>query len=404
MVGEAARALGAREQKEVTELPENYTGSSLVKVGDGLAVYSAYHDDRLPDAWVRLIVILRAPGSSKSPRRLLCRFENQQPLTVATAEAQRYEMCENHRKKYLGFIYSCPVPDATRPGYRLYVSTLDSPKLRHQLPVLQVSPPGRGRGKALLEGYAYKYNFSVCVSPLFGSVSPTRLVEFLELARLLGVQHVHFYDYHISADVRRVLEFYQVKGWVTLLPWRLPAFMTTQKIWYQGQLVSNNDCLYRTMATSAYTAFHDIDEFIVPHSDGARTLGDIMPDILPNDTCGFSFSSAFYDPGVASNFQDDLMTVALTARSETISKVRSKVMVAPQRVFEVGIHHVSKQLLEPWVARPCHPKVALLHHYRQCIRDYGMRCDKWVKDTTVRDKYLPELRTSMAAVVQALDL
>nr|KAG5711136.1 hypothetical protein BaRGS_004780 [Batillaria attramentaria] len=207
------RDLSAHEVESTPE--ENYNNSSLIKVGNGLAVYSAYHDDRLETVFV------------EQPR--------------------------------------------------------------------------------------YKYNFSVCVSPLFGS------------------------------------------GWVTLLPWRLPQFMGPQQIWYQGQLISNNDCLYRTMATSTYTAFHDIDELIVPHATDARS-------------------------------------------------VRTKVMVAPQRVFEVGIHHVSKQLLEPWVPRPMDPQVALLHHYRECIRDFGMRCDNWIKDTIIRDRFMPELKDNFARAIKTLSL
>jgi hypothetical protein len=60
------------------------------------------------------------------------------------------------------------------------------------------------------------------------------------------------------------------QGWVTVLPWQLPGAMSAASIWYHGQLVTNNDCLYRTMPLSKYTAFHDIDEFIVPHAQNVR--------------------------------------------------------------------------------------------------------------------------------------
>ena len=85
-------------------------------------------------------------------------------------------------------------------------------------------------------------------------------------------------------------------------------------------------------------------------------------------------------------------------------QVRTKVMVAPRRVFEVGIHHISKQFLEQWAPRPYDPSRALLHHYRECMRDYGMRCENWVKDTIIRDKYLPELKDNFQEVVRALRL
>ncbi|XP_025097306.1 beta-1,4-galactosyltransferase galt-1-like isoform X2 [Pomacea canaliculata] len=245
----------------------------------------------------------------------------------------------------------------------------------------------------------FAYNFSICVSPLFGSVSPKRLVEFLELTRLLGVQQIFFYDFSTSKVVRRVLRHYEGKRWVTVIPWRMPKEMSSN-IWYHGQLVVHNDCLYRTMAQSVYTAFHDIDEFIVPHSKDARTYSEIIPPELPNDTCGYSFVSAFFDPLVATQLPDDVMTVFSTARTEVLTKV----MVMPRRVFEVGIHHVSKQLLDPWESRPFNPERALLHHYRDALDDYDMSCDSWVKDTTIRDHYMPELNIRMATAVEALKL
>ena len=61
------------------------------------------------------------------------------------------------------------------------------------------------------EKHEYKYNYSICVSPLFGSVLAKRLVEFLELTRILGAQQVFFYDFHVSSVIERVLRFYQDK-------------------------------------------------------------------------------------------------------------------------------------------------------------------------------------------------
>jgi len=53
---------------------------------------------------------------------------------------------------------------------------------------------------------------------------------------------------------------------VTLIPWILPSSVTAQSIWYNGQLLAVNDCLYRTSHAFNYVAFNDLDEFIVPHS------------------------------------------------------------------------------------------------------------------------------------------
>ena len=38
------------------------------------------------------------------------------------------------------------------------------------------------------------------------------------------------------------------------------------------------------------------------------------------------------------------------------------------------------------------------------MRDYGMRCENWVKETIIRDKYLPELKDNFQEAVRALRL
>lgn len=69
-------------------------------------------------------------------------------------------------------------------------------------------------------------------------------------------------------------------------------------------------------------------------------------------------------------------------------------MLCPWRVFEVGIHHISKQNREEWLPLQLQPEVAYLHHYRSCLGDYGMSCQGWVKDTIIADRYLGDLATN----------
>ena len=61
-----------------------------------------------------------------------------------------------------------------------------------------------------------------------------------------------------------------------------------------------------------------------------RTWSELFPPVFPNDTCGYSFKSAFYDPGVSSSYPDDLMTPALTARPAMLSRVSAVVVVVVQ--------------------------------------------------------------------------
>ncbi|KAH9502698.1 hypothetical protein Btru_069551 [Bulinus truncatus] len=89
-------------------------------------------------------------------------------------------------------------------------------------------------------------------------------------------------------------------------------------------------------------------------------------------------------------------------RSILLRKVRTKVMVCPWRVFEVGIHHVSKQNRNQWRSFNVDPSVAYLHHYRRCASGYGMNCFTFDQDTTVADRYSDKLTANFISVVTSL--
>lgn len=72
-------------------------------------------------------------------------------------------------------------------------------------------------------------------------------------------------------------------------------------------------------------------------------------------------------------------------------QVRTKVMLCPWRVYEVGIHHISKQNREEWRSWSVQPDVAYLHHYRRCVANFGMRCGVWQKDFIIAERYLNNL-------------
>ncbi len=69
-------------------------------------------------------------------------------------------------------------------------------------------------------------------------------------------------------------------------------------------------------------------------------------------------------------------------RTKSISNVRTKVMVRPQRIFELGIHHISRPLLSIFATDTVHPKVAFIHHYRKCMMDFDphMKCNVYARD------------------------
>lgn len=356
-------------------------------------IYSAYWDDRQEVTYVRVIALLRKNDKPAIHCHLPWRIQNGSVVNY-TIKAEYYEMCENHAKDFGGWILSCPVPKMASPPCHIVISL--SPDHQGQevtVPIFMTRPAENSTRR----------DFAVCVPPLFGHIPSTTLVEFIELTQVLGGQHFTFYLHEASLEMTRVLDFYQHHGVITVVPWELPV--PPRSLWYHGQLLAINDCLYRSMHAFRYVAFNDIDEFVVPHSRNswASMVQHLLEHVLEpkqeegeeqHSFCGFTFQSAFFDPMLmGSPGSRVLYDLESDLRTKHLSRVRTKAMVDPSRIFELGIHHISKPLLDHYRPYYVDPSDAFLHHYRKCITDFDprMNCQVYKQDQSL-SRYIPTLR------------
>ena len=278
--------------------------SKLLPVGRDW-LYTAYFDDRLGAvAYIRVLALLRRRVDLDRAPTFYFRWQKSAAVVggnvttaAAAAAAEVYEMCENHGRRYGGWILSARYDGGRLPPCSVVVTPDldDDPADEIRLPVFRmgaddarqrvggdadadgrrrtpsVSPLPRrlsdGGGRATAAVYAEpRREFGVCVAPLYGAITTGTLVQFVELTRLLGAQHFVFYVSAGASDpLRRVLDRYAADGVATVLRWVLPA-AAVQSVWNNGQLLAVNDCLYRTAHAFQHVAFNDVDEFIVPHS------------------------------------------------------------------------------------------------------------------------------------------
>ncbi|ESN97731.1 hypothetical protein HELRODRAFT_145597, partial [Helobdella robusta] len=95
-----------------------------------------------------------------------------------------------------------------------------------------------------------------------------RLIEWIELNRMFGVEYFFFYNFSIGSKVEKVLEYYVKQNLATIIQWKLPIEVNERTdasdIHYYGQLTAMNDCITRSRLTSHFVLNIDIDEFIVP--------------------------------------------------------------------------------------------------------------------------------------------
>ena len=132
-------------------------------------------------------------------------------------------------------------------------------------------------------------NMAICVQSLFDMTrkDSSRIIEFMELQKLLGVSHVYINGIGNSKGLDDVLNYYMNEGSLTEEAWTLPEGLYSEntdcrdkrneyvgekaKLLYSqpcvkrnAQLLVYNDCLYRHMDEYSYLLFADIDEYIIP--------------------------------------------------------------------------------------------------------------------------------------------
>ena len=251
-------------------------------------LYGAYFDDRWrggPLAMVRILAMV----DRISPPPVACQlwYENvSQPITAsATYVYGWYPKWGNYVDGPLQpFIITCKIPrikglERGRAPTSVSVVENKCDSVTNNLRVLNDRP-------------AKKQRFAVCVKGLdflFEDMS-VRLVEWLELLRLLGAAKVFLYDLEVHPNISKVLDHYRRQGLVEVTKITLPGSQPNlpgfrhlylkKKLTFkrQNELIPYNDCLYRNLYSFEYLALLDIDEIIMPlkHSNWADMMDEVL--------------------------------------------------------------------------------------------------------------------------------
>lgn len=329
-------------------------------------VYSAYLDRRGALSVIRVMaIILRRKKVNE------CQVWSQNSTQRFPAKTRVIH--ENWSLPYTAAFILCEIPTTLEPTHAMPV--LNGEVDRSSSLSVRVFPKGPPVG-----------NLSVCVKPFHYEFNrAVWLVEFIEFYRLLGTDQFIFYNHTVGPDVQEVLTFYQNLGVVTVLPWALPV--TSQKqIRTEGIFTALNDCNLRSVGRYSLAAMVDVDEFLVPRKHNSlpevvQSLGEYDAYIFQNvffylywenDT---AVHDALYGredalgPGL---FGEEalvpyLLTAYKTRRLTTPHKPgqRSKYIVRPERVVEVGNHVVWEHVGAKKV-KNVPTDLGLSHHYRIC--------------------------------------
>ncbi|VDN18274.1 unnamed protein product [Dibothriocephalus latus] len=252
-------------------------------------------------------------------------------------------------QSYGGYSVHCDAPDLNEPvltesGYcGVAISTSDS-YVPQNSALFKVPVVGRtstvlpSEEKPLLE---LEHRFGVCVPALHNmeQINPRRLDEWIEIHMRLGRSYCTPFLEGLAIDIELIP-----------LIWSDDPDIISRSSWYYFQIITINDCLYRTADRGTLTNYF---------------WGTALHYLTRP---GYGFNSALFPTNETEDFERPFHR-DYTRRVETEDSMRRKCLVRPLWIFEMGIHHVSKPYEESTgpALNPGseHSEMAVVHHYRK---------------------------------------
>ncbi|XP_068084146.1 uncharacterized protein [Anabrus simplex] len=392
-------------------------------LGADIHLYSAYYDHRLtPFNFVRIIGMER--GSTRPV--LFCQVWYDGHLLVI--EALRTDIWVSHWDKrasedvYNSVLLSCPIP----PEFSGSVNIPQS--------VSVVLHPCEKSDVFLHINFhkARRRNFALCVKGMnfLDQDISVRLVEWIELNKLLGAEHFFIYVYSVHPNIQRVLNYYYGQGSVTTIPITLPGQQPNeprfrsrflkQNLWQKrrNELVPYNDCLYRNIDSYQFVLPLDVDEVIVPVKN--LSWKAMFDELLKEDPEVFEKYSSFsvrnayffdsFPTSTEPHIPEFLHTMVHTTRSANFSpsgdSVKSFVITAS--ALTVFNHYVLHPL-SPTISRNLvlDTGLAQMNHYKtECspvtVADCRTKYLRYRKRDTLLLKFGQRLAASVFPVLKQL--
>lgn len=264
-----------------------------------------------------------------------------------------------------------------------------------------------------------RQSLAVCVSASFGHTDSRRLIEWLEMQQILGVQLVVIYNHSVSQSVGRILSQYAAAADDDALPLSVElrqtrAFMSDDVLLHMSPVI--NDCIYRFSAQFQYLAVIDLDEVIVPRH--VYTIPALIDSLsahhsLSSPVALFAFRNAYFFLDIAvddlqagpSQHSAALSTYVVHRRRLTASPPAYSVKSIVSADACVAMHNhycwtYAADVMSGWTLRlDVAPSAALLHHYKRCHLDSYLQqpghC-KTVMAATVVDNVIDKYSGSLA--------
>lgn len=273
-----SNSLIAKPNESSIDWYEKYWQNIRNEEGITFRLWKAYYDDRplIGNATIR---ILGTTDRKPAPRVtcFLWRESDSHPLEIVKARTVRtHQIKHQHNHALQPVLVTCPTKGAIIPD-SVSLSIDDGPTIyrRHVMEKILTYAPSNLL-KIVKESRKVKKNFAVCSKWWnFDYDHSLRLIEWLEMVRILGADHVFLNILNIHPNMSLALDHYVSTGFVSLTYWSRPGndseenFRTYNNtgmdIMLTNEIIPIQDCLFKSIAKSfQYLAVFDLDEMIIP--------------------------------------------------------------------------------------------------------------------------------------------
>uniref|UniRef100_A0A803N5X0 Glycosyltransferase family 92 protein n=2 Tax=Chenopodium quinoa TaxID=63459 RepID=A0A803N5X0_CHEQI len=248
-----------------------------------------------------------------------------------------------------------------------------------------------------------KYDYLYCGSPLYGTLSPQRMREWIAYhVRLFGAKS-HFVIFDSGGIHPEVFE--------VLKPWMDLGYVSLQDVkeqerfdgYYHNQFLLVNDCLHRYRFDAKWMFFFDVDEYIyVSPKLSLRSVTDSLEEFTQFTIEQVPMSNKLcltQDSGKTS--EKWVMEKLVYRNVKKVARRDRKYAIQPRNVFATGVH-----LSKNFEGESAHKTEKLIKyfHYHGTIATRQDTCQQFINDTstTIGDDTPFILETNMRMITPSV--
>ena len=352
------------------------------------SAWGAFHDTRSEVG--NNVVRIFAVSEAHADRAVLCQLWSHKFTTNVTylvvTKAEHKVIGRGYRRgksQYFEYLYTCHIPRNLN-SYAVSLAFERCENSTINLPIITPEKP---------ETYSHQYG--ICIPVAYNRIDPARVIEWIELNKILGVTEINIYNSDLVSDTLAVLKHYETQGMVKVhnAPPPLPSWDYWPK--KLAVIAALNDCMYRNMYRYNHTIVIDFDEVIVPQKH--LTYDEMFENIN-------SFHKGKHANRPALQFRNayfflDLPPDEDLPKALTSQRYRHRTKISPPgysvksitnpRKCVVMMNHYCRNTLpgnKGKLSMDIDPKFGLNQHYKKC--HLGKECKKMLNETVKEDTML----------------